>query len=152
MTQEYELVDLRISDFKDDYGNSWVDAAFQGVSEPVKWVVKDPDTLKVGQKYYGRIDVKTSKAGKTYNRFYKEQKEDTPGTPENASKEESIHRSVALQQAVAYTIGHKLPEKGVTELADTFYDWLVGKVEPEEAKLSSEDLGENGVNLDDIPY
>lgn len=52
-------------------------------------------------------------------------------TPEGTREErESIHRSVALQQAVTFTANHVVPDEispeRVTKVADSFYDWLVG--------------------------
>src|SRR3990167_2153778 len=70
MSEYYELTSFKPSDFKDDYGNTWCDAAFLGHGEPVKWVVKEVGNQKVGEKYYGHIEHKTSKANKPYNRFY----------------------------------------------------------------------------------
>src|SRR5688500_11857837 len=76
MPQEYELTQFKVGDFKDANQNTWCDAVFQGMGEPVKWVVKDPNTITVGQKYYGTIKQRESQAGKTYLRFYREKKPD----------------------------------------------------------------------------
>lgn len=76
--QEYELIDLKVSDFEDNFSNKWCEATFKGVSEPVKWVIKDPSSVTLGVSYYGEIKGMTSKAGKPYNRFYRAKPEDTP--------------------------------------------------------------------------
>lgn len=70
--QEFEVMGLERSDFHDDFGNEWTNVAFVGhSSEPIKWVLKEPSKVKVGDKVYGEIVTKTSKAGKPYLRFYK---------------------------------------------------------------------------------
>lgn len=76
--QEYILKDFKVSDFKDDYGNTWCEAIFEDVGEPVKWVLKDPASVTLGVAYYGEIKEMTSKAGKPYNRFYRAKPEDVP--------------------------------------------------------------------------
>lgn len=76
MAQEYELISFEKGDFQDNFGNTWCNAAFKGVSEPVRWVVKDPMSVNLGDVVYGEIKDMTSKAGKPYLRFYKEQREE----------------------------------------------------------------------------
>lgn len=78
--QDYELTWFTAGDFQDPHGNTWCNAAFVGVSEPVRWVVKDPTAKHVGDKYYGKITQETSKAGKPYLRFRQEQKPEEPQT------------------------------------------------------------------------
>ncbi len=74
MAKEYELTafDVGREPYVDPHGNTWCTAVFLGEGEPVKWVVKDPTAIKVGQKYYGSIVEQTSKAGKPYLRFKRE--------------------------------------------------------------------------------
>lgn len=60
--------------FVDPHGNTWVTATFEGITEPVKWVIKDLGKIRVGDSYYGEIKEQTSKAGKPYLRFYRESK------------------------------------------------------------------------------
>ena len=74
--QDYKLTSFKEGDYKDNYGNAWCDATFEGISEPCKWVVKDPSRITVGATYYGIIADKTSKSGKTYRRFTKKPKEE----------------------------------------------------------------------------
>jgi hypothetical protein len=73
MAQRYTVRELEKSDFQDMHGNYWCTANLEGVSEPVKWVLKDPTKIEIGQSYYGEIKDATSKAGKPYLRFYKQQ-------------------------------------------------------------------------------
>lgn len=124
--QDYELHTFRVSDFKDQNGNTWCDAAFVGVSEPVKWVVKDPEKVKVGDIYYGRIEEKQSKAGKPYLRFYREKKDEyTPPTKSEQPDEywdernRAIRAQWAVNQAREY-IQHMLGEAAtLAEINDT---------------------------------
>lgn len=76
--QNYKLKDFKVSDFKDDFGNTWCEAIFEGVGEPVKWVLKEPSSVTLDVEYYGEIKEMTSKAGKPYNRFYRAKPEDVP--------------------------------------------------------------------------
>lgn len=82
MAKEYELTAFEAGDFKDQHGNVWGTAVFLGEGEPVKWVVKDPLSIKIGQKYYGSITEEKSKAGKPYLRFRREK---VPDGTQNAS-------------------------------------------------------------------
>lgn len=79
--QEYKLISFEKSDFQDQHGNYWCTAAFEGVSEPVRWVLKDPMKVHEGESYYGEIKDAVSKAGKPYLRFYKQQNPQQAGTP-----------------------------------------------------------------------
>lgn len=76
--REYELSAFEATDFQDNYGNHWCNAVFVGVGEPVKVVTPDPSKWVVGDKYFGEIETKTSKAGKQYLKFKKGKKEDAP--------------------------------------------------------------------------
>lgn len=140
----YELTELDVSDFKDNYGNTWCDAVFVGIGEPVKWVLKDPDSVKVGEKYYGEIEEKISKAGKAYLKFKRAKPEDSSqqgSYQESPEKQDSINRAVALNNAVAmlsqtgseFVLGQS--DKDTLALADKFYVWLKNK----EAVTDSED-------------
>lgn len=80
--QEYEITEFRKGDFQDNYGNTWCDMVLLGVGEPVRIVVKNPldEQYTVGNKLYGEIKEVTSKAGKAYKRFYREERpEQTQG-------------------------------------------------------------------------
>lgn len=87
--QEYELIDLKVSDFEDNFSNKWCEATFKGVSEPVKWVIKDPSTITLNATYWGEIKEMTSKAGKPYNRFYRAKPEDVPQSTQSPSRASS---------------------------------------------------------------
>lgn len=82
--QEYKLKQFTAGDYKDPHNNTWCDAVFEGKGEPVKWVVKDPTQIQIGQTYYGHFEEKTSQAGKPYTRFYKDQRPE--GSPPQAAQ------------------------------------------------------------------
>lgn len=81
--QEYTLVDVEIPKvpFTDTNGNHWITAVFEGYGEPVKWVIKDPKTAIVGEKYYGEIKDWTSAKGKTMPRFFRKPRPDNDTSP-----------------------------------------------------------------------
>lgn len=130
--QDYKLKDFKPSDLKDQHLNVWCDAIFEGLGEPVKWVVKDPSKIVVGQSYYGEMREMTSQAGKAYVRFYRKERPDGEPVPANDSsnfesvdKQDSIIRQSALKAAVNYSSeSNQLTTDGVLKTADTFYAWL----------------------------
>jgi hypothetical protein len=108
LAQDYKLTSFEKSDFQDNFGNYWCNAAFEGVSEPVRWVVKDPASVEVGKVYYGEIKDATSKAGKAYLRFHREKKEDAQPSHSETPKQEwqprddsHIRAQWAIGQAVS---------------------------------------------------
>lgn len=130
--REYTIKSFKVGDFKDNYGNTWCEILFEEwASEPIRVVVKDPATYSVGKKVYGHIEVKESKAGKPYNRFYTDKKPDgyqgssKPSTPSSTgqSTDESIARSVALKAAVEYCV---VKNGDVLSVAETYLSWLQG--------------------------
>lgn len=109
--KEYELTEFKSSDFKDQNGNVWCDAVFLGVGEPVKWVVKDPSKVVVGQKYYGKITDETSKANKPYQRFRREKRPEDQAQPQGKSKRDwqprddaAIRAQWAIGQAMTFLV------------------------------------------------
>ena len=81
--QEYTVRAFKAGDFKDNFGNSWCEAVFEEYGEPVRWVVKDPATINVGKKVYGHISEETSKAGKPYQRFRTDKREEGTSSPQS---------------------------------------------------------------------
>lgn len=65
--------------FVDQHGNTWLTVAFEGQSEPVRWVVKDPSKVTEGMSVEGDIEDATSKAGKPYLRFKRVQQQNGGG-------------------------------------------------------------------------
>lgn len=107
---EYEITafDIGKEPYLDPHGNTWATVAFLGISEPIKWVVKDPSKVKVGDKVWGKITDETSKAGKPYLRFRKEKRPDDIKTVYDlksndeywADKQAQIKAQWAIGQAV----------------------------------------------------
>lgn len=135
--QDYKLTKFEPSDFKDDFGNVWCNAEFEGVAGQVRWVVKDPSAQIVGKTYYGEIRDATSKAGKTYKRFHKEQPQDSPqggsGSQWQPRDDNAIRAQWSIGRAVD-TIDWKDPELDLAHIlplierrANAFYD-LVDRV------------------------
>lgn len=144
MAQEYKLIQLKPGDFQDNHGNTWCDAAFEGVSEPVKWVVKDPRAYTEGESYYGEIKDMTSKAGKAYLRFYRQLKPEDEQQVFSAhphpsprrdyvDHHEAIKAQWAIGQAVQLSIANgKLDLEAVEADAKQFYtmvDRIAGSAE-----------------------
>lgn len=124
MSKEYEVLQFKIGDFQDNHGNTWCDMTLQGVSEPVRIVVKDPTKIKDGDKLYGEIKKQTSKAGKDYLRFYRETRPDDSqqgfGNRTGGAKpawqprdDSAIRAQWAIGQAVTIHMTHA-PSKGFT--------------------------------------
>lgn len=113
MSQDYKLTAFNPGDFQDPHGNTWCDAAFEGLSEPVKMVVKDPTQYKEGQMLYGEITVATSRAGKPYNRFKRQQKPDQEQsyTPKAEKKEWQPRDDMAIR--AQWAIGQAVQLYGI---------------------------------------
>lgn len=163
MSQDYKLLQFKPSDFQDQHGNTWCDVAFEGISEPVKWVVKDPARVEVGKSYFGRIEQKTSKANKPYQRFYAEKKEEAPKSEQTdeywQERNDTIRAQWAIGQAVQAT-ELKADANGydidVLDLAGRFFNMVdrvkvSGQNTPIEKPTVIEDE-EEVINLDDIPF
>lgn len=141
MPQEYIVRAFKAGDFKDNYGNTWCEVAFDGISEPVRWVVQDPSKVELGQVVYGHIEDATSKAGKPYNRFKTDKREEQASTPPARAvalnTEDSIARAVALKAAVEIVAASAPKDVGaVLEVADKFLIWLQGGSESSDPKES----------------
>lgn len=87
MAQEYEVLQFKKGDFQDNYGNYWCDMALKGVGEPVRIAVKDPTQFQDGMTLYGSVETKTSKAGKEYMKFKREEREDDPDQQSDKPKQ-----------------------------------------------------------------
>lgn len=180
MAQEYKLTHVQIDKepFVDQHGNTWLTVAFEGISEPVKWVVKDPSRLVVGDSYFGEVNEVTSKAGKPYRRFKKVSQEETnPGKSYTGSTQKkewqprddsAIQAQWAIGQAMSFftakSNGKQIAEPEVEEMAKRLFAMIdrVKQGTPTE-NGSKEDRDEDAemhrlaamseeINLDDIPY
>lgn len=153
MAKEYELTafDTGKEPFVDNHGNTWCTAVFLGEGEPVKWVVKDPTQVKIGNKYYGTISEEKSKAGKTYLRFRREKlpegsvspQSDKPSDEYWSERNDAIKAQFAIKTAVELL---KNPEADIQE--DTIEHWariffnMVERVakEPEDNRVDLEKI------------
>lgn len=155
--QEFEIKNFQKGDFVDDHGNYWCSMALAGVSEPVRIVVKDPMQYRDGMTLYGHISDETSKAGKPYLRFRKDQRDEhqkpnqapgEAGTPVSYEQrqdntQESIARSVALKAAVDFVNKHSEPSD-VIMVAEQYLAWLTktpieGKASVAQLPVKSDD-------------
>lgn len=169
MAQEYEVTAFEASDFKDKNGNWWCNAAFLGVSEPVKWVVKDPAKFKVGDKVYGELKVMTSKAGKPYLRFYRQQpleqqtyvsersQTDKQTDEYWAERNDSIKAQFAIKTAVELLRdpAADVREDTIEHWANIFFNMVERIAKPEPYKDIVAPVmadKEAPINLDDIPF
>lgn len=150
MAQEYKVTAFKAGDFKDNFGNTWCEAVFEGVGEPVRWVLKDPSKISVGDVVFGHIEEAISKAGKPYNRFKTDKRDDyappkdSKAWVESDEKQKSIARSVALNNAVAFYSGKPdIKYTHVLETADKFLEWLT--------KSDDEKNVEGVFNESDVP-
>ncbi len=155
---EYEIIafDTGKEPFVDNHGNTWCTVAFQGISEPVRWVVKDPTKYKIGDMVYGKITQETSKAGKPYNRFRKESpseglqkyaedvSQDKPSAEYWDNKQRQIKAQWAIGQAVQLGIAGSNIEEIEVKAKELFS--MVDRI--------ANPIDENAVdivNLNDIP-
>jgi hypothetical protein len=115
MAQTYKLTGFEKGDFQDNHGNYWCTAVLQGIGEPVKIVVKDPTKYHEGMELYGNVEEKTSKAGKPYLRFYREQHPDQQtGGSHSGGKKSGGYDSDGQKQGMAI----KAASDYVTKWAD----------------------------------
>lgn len=162
MAKEYELTafDTGKDPYVDGHGNTWCTAVFLGEGEPVKWVVKDPTAIKVGERYYGSIIEQTSKANKTYLRFKREQRPDGAVSPENnkpteeywENKQSQIKAQWAIGQSVQLVLpylkeGTKPFMEAVESQAKELYAMVDRVANPEEVDENDRDI----INLGDLP-
>jgi hypothetical protein len=136
MAKDYTVNQFKVGTFTDPNGNTWCDMALQGVGEPVKIVVKDPTKFHDGMELYGKIEEKTSKAGKTYLRFYREQKQDAPAQGSTYDSNGAKHGN-ALKIAADFYLG-----RGVHDMNE---DQFVGAVESLAKRIFSISIPEQAV-------
>lgn len=109
MAQEYEVLQFKKGDFQDNYGNYWCDMALKGVGEPVRIAVKDPTQFQDGMTLYGSVETKTSKAGKEYLKFKREEREEDPDQQTDKPKQsdeywEDKNLAIKAQWAIGQAI------------------------------------------------
>ena len=142
MAQDYEIIDFKAGDFKDHQGNVWVEVAFKGVSEPARWAMRPESVEKytVGTEVYGHIEDATSKAGKPYNRFKTDKREDynqAPAAPQTSAshatqqakstddywsdKDKAIRAQWAIGQAKDWALGNDMDFDEIEVVANEFF-------------------------------
>lgn len=156
--QEYKVMEFNTTDFQDYFGNTWCNVAFEGVSEPVKWIVKDPTKVKIDQRVYGEITDETSKANKPYRRFRsKPRPEGVENAPQQqtdeywAERNNTIRAQWAIGQSMVWqtTKGkHELVNvEEIEVLAKELFTMVDRVSSPEEVDPNEVDI----VNLNDVP-
>lgn len=168
MAETYKIKDLKVSDFQDPNGNTAVNMALEGVGEPVTIFVKDPTKMHEGDELYGNIVEKTSRAGKPYQRFYKEQKEDSnfqkkdyqaPAKKEYQPRDDcAIQAQWAIGQAVQVFVNGQIEHESIEAQAKDFFAMIdrvkIGKADAEPSDDEMNDAIKNGTNTDlgEIPF
>lgn len=176
MEQEYTVLQFKKGDFQDAHKNFWCDMALEGVSEPVRIVVKDPTKYSNGMKLYGHITDEVSKAGKPYQRFRKAQQQESGSQGSKsgqsdeywANKDTQIKAQWAIGQAIQFAKDATIDANEYPSI-DTFIEEkakqlfaMVDRVklgepeEKEEEEDKTEEIDQNDLdittNLDELPY
>lgn len=120
---------------QDQYGNTWYTVVFEGDAGQYLWLAKNDPIEK--KKYYGHLEL--TKSGKA-TRFRTDKEPEGESAPveaaskvETVDKQDSIYRSVALNNAAIVYQGTKHSDSGdITMLADIFLSWLKDERLPEE--------------------
>lgn len=170
MSQEYTIKDLKVTDFKDQHDNSWVNAAFEEFGEPVTIVVKDPSKLKVGLKLTGEIKTMTGKSGKAYNRFFRDKPQQQgfggavgfKGKRDYTPRDDAaIQAQWAIGQANQQVVAGVVEPGDIEALAKDFFSMIdrVKASKEEEQQLKDNPLDKqpvekmgDPVSLADIPF
>jgi hypothetical protein len=138
----YTIKQFKVGDFTDQNGNKWCDILFdEYASEPMRIVVKDPSQYTVGQKLYGHIETKESKAGKPYQRFYRDKQPDfhggSSGGSAPAGKSSYVPKDEGLIMA-QWALGRTYEKHGATPEALKDAKWLMRHIE--EIKASKDEI------------
>lgn len=130
---EYKIIDVkRGSEWSNSFGTfQSYTLVLEGYGEPVGLNKKVPVSQEpqVGDILFGNVELKRNKAGNEYASFKAEKRPEgqivLPNSwSESPDKQDSIHRSVALNDAALIFQGTGEPSDVVLELADAFYTWL----------------------------
>ena len=174
----YTIKDVKVTDFKDPHGNSWINVAFEEYGEPVVMVVKDPSKVMLGNKYDGEIKQVQKKSGNgTYNRFFRDKPQDQQGGYSSGSNQrggtkreyqprddQSIHAQFAIREANLQVVNGIINADELEERARDFYD-MIERVKhhdkPEEDKRLTDEQkqvasvvpdADKMVELSEIPF
>jgi hypothetical protein len=133
---EYKILSIRRgTEWSNSYGTfQSYSLSLEGFGEPVGLNKKVPvaDEPQVGDVLFGNIETRRNKTGSEYHSFKAEKRPDTVATPATSSwselpdKQDSIHRSVALNDAAVVFQGTGENASVVLFYAEEFYQWLKG--------------------------
>lgn len=125
-----KIVELIEAFEPDQYGNIWYSVVMEGDAETFMWLAKNEP--EEGKKYYGHLE--KTKSGKRL-RFKTDKVPDNESVPkeaksnfESVEKQDSINKSVSLNNAVLYAQVNGDDVDTVLGNADIFLLWL--KAEP----------------------
>jgi hypothetical protein len=136
MPQDYEVLQFKAGDYQDNNQNFWCDMALRGVGEPVRIVVRDPSQFHDGMTLYGKVTEETSRAGKSYLRFRREQKPEqttpqvvalgaTPPAPKTEWQPKD-QNAIRAQWAIGQACGlcDKFEPNAILQVAQTLYEMV----------------------------
>lgn len=162
-SKEHKLLDFKVGELKDNYGNTACSATFEGVSEPVTWMVKDPTKVAVGQSYYGHTEDATSRAGKPYRRFYRDQRpeasDSTPSKSFGYVKDDKEIRALAIMKSAAEYCGRRGMEAAdiptvaqvLLETVEALKAGVSNPAEVQPEQVSAEDI-DKPIDMSEIPF
>lgn len=145
---EYKVKFLEVGDFQDQHGNYWCNAAFDGIGEPVRWVIKDPSKIKEGESYYGKVTMEKSKAGNAYLRFRREERPEGAPLPDKPGgyvpkDSDAIRAQWAIGRAIEMYNAEKIGKDKLVETAKYLYglvDTIKGVAAPVDAPEAPQSL------------
>lgn len=133
---EYKIIDVkRGSEWSNSFGTfQSYTLVLENYGEPVGLNKKVPVSQEpqVGDILFGNVELKRNKAGNEYASFKAEKRPEgqviptTSSWSEDPNKQDSIHRSVALNDAALIFQGTGEPSSIILSMADDFYMWLKG--------------------------
>lgn len=108
MAQTYTVQYANKLDGQDQYGNVTYSVQFQGEQGSCLVRVRGDRAVEPGQQMYGRIESLTSKTGKPYKKFTREQQVELP-TQKPYAKEsagDGAKQGMSINNAAAYVTAH----------------------------------------------
>lgn len=120
MAQTYKVQFANKLDGQDQYGNVTYSVKFESEADSCLVRVKGDRVVTPGQEMYGRIDSLTSKTGKPYKKFVREQQDDQSGgfkprSTGGQDRGDGMRQGMSINNAAAYII--HLSEKGAEQLS-----------------------------------
>lgn len=161
MIKDYNPTGVKETDLVDPHGNKGYNVFFENEDKPVFMMAKRAP--EVGNVEYGEIVDTPKKSGEgTYRKFVRKQREEAPeqpkpaeggvpATPSYGSRDDSMYRCNALNNATALFAAGKIEDPII--MADDFMAWL--RNEPkisEEVPLPEHQGEEDEINIDEIDF